>query len=107
MMCRMIAPDPWLLRYHLGNGAEVVPIRPAQAGWGQRPLGWSPSGSTWHHRPYQPDQRPQDEGRTNSRKEQSNFRHVWNPNFCWPSWGSWKEGNGLRPFQRDQPDATA
>src|SRR5262245_3147853 len=35
----------------------------------------APSGSTWHRRPYQPDQRHQDEGRTNSRKEQSNFMH--------------------------------
>jgi hypothetical protein len=32
-----------------------------------------PLGSTWHHRPYQPDQRHQDEARTSSRKEQSNF----------------------------------
>jgi hypothetical protein len=35
----------------------------------------APSGSTWHHRPYQPDQRHQDEGRTNSYKQQSNFSH--------------------------------
>jgi hypothetical protein len=34
-------------------------------------------GSTWHHPPYQPDQRQQDEARTNSQKEQSNFSfHV-------------------------------
>jgi hypothetical protein len=33
--------------------------------------------STWHHRPYQPDQRHQDDARTNSQKEQSNFSfHV-------------------------------
>jgi hypothetical protein len=44
--------------------------------WDPILLGLVPSGSTWH-RPYQPDQRHQDEARTNSRKEQSNFSgHV-------------------------------
>jgi hypothetical protein len=43
----------------------------------------------WHHRPYQPDQRQQDEGRTNSRKEQSNFSlHVppSPPRLSSPQW---------------------
>jgi DNA-binding protein H-NS len=35
-----------------------------------------PSGSTWHHPPYQRDQRQQDEARTSSQKEQSNFSHY-------------------------------
>ncbi len=44
---------------------------------GQIILRQSRIGSLLCHRPYQPDQRHQDEGRTNSRKEQSNFSlHV-------------------------------
>jgi hypothetical protein len=51
----------------------VVVLRLVGSTWGIRRQ--APSGSTWHHRPYQPDQRHQDDGRTKSYKQQSNFSH--------------------------------
>jgi DNA-binding protein H-NS len=55
-----------------------------------------PSGSTWHPQPYQPEQRHQDDARTNSRKEQSNFSvHV-------PPVGI----NSLRSLYRFAPEIT-
>src|SRR5262249_23200455 len=65
----------------MAKAAPTAARRPKGAGRasGSTPEGRAPSGSTWHHRPYQPDQRPQDEARTNSHNEQSNFMHVSHP----------------------------